>query len=691
MALSNMHPWQVAQLTPSQIAALTRSDLASITIPQLRQLSAAQFSAFSPNQISWIPPAALNYVFPSVFATLAPAVVASFTASQVAGLRNTQVAAMTVKQAQSLSASEVAALTPPQLKHLSVPVLQALVGLTLGQVMHLPPARIGELSAAQFASVIAPNLQMFGAWRLSGLSAAQVATLTVGEVNGLTAGKIAAIPASALAALSPSVLAGLRPALVQALTPDQLNGMGAAALSSLDGALLTSQQVGSLTGATVAALTAQQFAALLGGQVSSLSAQALASTSVADLSALTSAQLAGFTQAQIKMMTASQISVVLAAKAVAADVAAHEINGTLTYAGALAVLQDAAQGGMTQPKFAALTSVAQSLASGAIKASGYVAQAFSDVVFGNSANAWWTGGGTGRTALGDLSATSTQTQTSELIGKWFLGTDLPDPSISGFPVPLVYQQENLPLYGASGAPQMADITQGQTGDCYFLASLAEIALQDPTSIENMIKSNGNGTYSVEFQINGQADYVTVNSELVNMGGGYTTGNGQTLIYANGYGTAWAPLIEKAFVQLNEQSAATHGGDGSAVNSYAGISGGWATVFGELTGQSVTPYFTYSGESGTAETQLLSTLQSALASGQEVEMATSGQFMKASTNLVAGHMFAVVGVDAAAETVTLFNPWGHNSGNMAVEFTKSFADLAADNVTFAATTGKSVFG
>ena len=36
----------------------------------------------------------------------------------------------------------------------------------------------------------------------------------------------------------------------------------------------------------------------------------------------------------------------------------------------------------------------------------------------------------------------------------------------------------------------------------------------------MITSNGNGTYSVGFYVNGQADYVTVNSQLPVMGGGY---------------------------------------------------------------------------------------------------------------------------------------------------------------------------
>ena len=59
-----------------------------------------------------------------------------------------------------------------------------------------------------------------------------------------------------------------------------------------------------------------------------------------------------------------------------------------------------------------------------------------------------------------------------------------------------YQTSTLPLFGATGAPSYLDVNQGYLGDCYFVASLGEMALQDPSLIENMITANGNGTYSV---------------------------------------------------------------------------------------------------------------------------------------------------------------------------------------------------
>ena len=53
------------------------------------------------------------------------------------------------------------------------------------------------------------------------------------------------------------------------------------------------------------------------------------------------------------------------------------------------------------------------------------------------------------------------------------------------------------------APTYEDVNQGYLGDCYFLSALGEIALKDPSAIESMITSNGNGTYGVRFMVDGQ--------------------------------------------------------------------------------------------------------------------------------------------------------------------------------------------
>src|SRR5690606_36561200 len=43
-----------------------------------------------------------------------------------------------------------------------------------------------------------------------------------------------------------------------------------------------------------------------------------------------------------------------------------------------------------------------------------------------------------------------------------------------------------------------DVSQGQLGDCYFIASLAAIARQNPDLIREMIRDNGDGTYTITF-------------------------------------------------------------------------------------------------------------------------------------------------------------------------------------------------
>ena len=59
----------------------------------------------------------------------------------------------------------------------------------------------------------------------------------------------------------------------------------------------------------------------------------------------------------------------------------------------------------------------------------------------------------------------------------------------------------------------SDIHQGNLGDCYFMASLGEVALKNQAAITNMFIVNGDGTYTVRFFHNSVAEYVTVDSYL----------------------------------------------------------------------------------------------------------------------------------------------------------------------------------
>jgi hypothetical protein len=366
-------------------------------------------------------------------------------------------------------------------------------------------------------------------------------------------------------------------------------------------------------------------------------------------------------------------------------------NNSLSYNGMLTILQDAAVGGMTATKFSALKTLASLLnQTGGLTTSAYVQQIADDVILGNTANAKWNGGSSTATTLGNLSATSTQTQVNELIGKWFLGTDLPSLSVSAIGeqnLNPTYQTSALPLFGSSGSPSYLDVNQGYLGDCYFVASLGEAALQDPSLIENMITANGNGTYSVRFYVNGQADYVTVNGQLPVMGGGYSWANGATQEFANGTADDWVALVEKAFVQLNEQTAAANYGGHTTGNAYEDINGGTAITLSEITDQTFNTYNLSSGESATTLSALMSTLSNDFKAGDEIILSTPNVD---NGNLVGDHMYMITGVNSSAGTISIQNPWNTAySGSLQMSFTDTIAQLAADNVSIYATTGTKV--
>lgn len=260
-------------------------------------------------------------------------------------------------------------------------------------------------------------------------------------------------------------------------------------------------------------------------------------------------------------------------------------------------------------------------------------------------------------------------------GKWFLGSD--DPSLAGFGIPMSYQKASANLFSAAG-PVYTDVNQGDTGDCYFLSALGETALQDPSLIKNMITVDGAGVYTVDFHLNGKDNYVTVNSDIAYMGGGYHFGDGSSVAFDHGgaSGAIWTEIVEKAFVEFSEQI--------NGVNSYANISGGWDNGLSAITGQSVTDY--YAPSYASSQTSLLNVMNAAFNGKEDVLMSTSGA--NNALNLVGNHMYAVLAINAAAGTITLDNPWnGSGTGSgLQMQFTDSLAALTSAGVTFHVATG-----
>lgn len=271
----------------------------------------------------------------------------------------------------------------------------------------------------------------------------------------------------------------------------------------------------------------------------------------------------------------------------------------------------------------------------------YVWKLGSYVVSANTANAKYQG-----QTLGNLAAGSSAMQLENLISKWFLGLDRP--TAGG-----TYRQIAGTLFVDGAA--YTDVHQGTVGDCYFVMALAETALKNPTVIVNMFTVNGDGTYTVKFNNPyGTADYVTVDSYL-------PTDSSSRLIYAsygaqatNSNNELWVALAEKAYAQLNEFGWSRAGFSVSGQNSYNAISGGYIyAALAHVTGQSTVAFTSTTASTG------FNTFVTAYNAGKSIGFAS--KTTPASSSVVGGHAYAVVGYNSSNQTVTLFNPWGIEYG------------------------------
>ena len=367
----------------------------------------------------------------------------------------------------------------------------------------------------------------------------------------------------------------------------------------------------------------------------------------------------------------------LSTASIRTDMTAADVNGTVTYSGLEKLLSDldttlkSSRTALTSAEFSDLKTIAANLNNG-MSTSSYLTWSMNALVDGNAANATWTGGAASSTALGNLGVGSSATKLSELVGKWFLGTDLPSSSVAMSGVPrfsVSYSASSSPLFGSSG-PSINDINQGYLGDCYLLSSLGEVASQDPTLITSMFTSNGNNTYGVRFYVNGVAEYVTVNNSLADGGNIFNYG-----------ADIWGSLAEKAYAQLQASGVVT-GNTVRAGNSWTTIGNGGAPecALEEITGASKITDFCAAGSSWSSfvynsslvETSsssristasVLGTLESDLAQGDDVVLSsyTNATDRSGNLTLVADHAMSIYGYDSTTGMLEIRNPWGTMAG------------------------------
>ena len=383
---------------------------------------------------------------------------------------------------------------------------------------------------------------------------------------------------------------------------------------------------------------------------------------------------------------------------IAADMAAADVNGTVTYAGIATLLTDldaklaSSRTSLTASQLSDLKTIVANLNNG-MTTSAYLTSTLNSLVNGNAANAGWTGGGSTSTALGNLAVGSSATQLSDLIGKWVLGTDLPSSQVNveGTKFSVSYSASSKPLFGASG-PSMSDVNQGYLGDCYLLSGLAEVAGQNSALISSMFTSNGNNTYGVKFYVNGVAQYVTVNNALADSGTVFNSG-----------ADIWASLAEKAYTQLQSSGVVT-GNSVNSGNSWTTIGNGGAPecALEEITGASQVTDFMASGTSWynitynsslsmtgytiNSTATVASTLAYDLAKGDDLVLSsyTNATDSSGRITLVASHAMSVYGFDSVTGEFEIRNPWGSESGQTwDTTFEVSLSTLLADGDTITA--------
>ena len=202
------------------------------------------------------------------------------------------------------------------------------------------------------------------------------------------------------------------------------------------------------------------------------------------------------------------------------------------------------------------------------------------------------------------------------------------------------------LFGPNG-PAYTDVQQGDEGDCWLMASFAEVAARDPQDIRNMFTYVGtymeNGSqvqlYDVYFYTNaGHRKDVVVDTEL-------PLGGEQYAYPVNG--VLWVALAEKAYVEANAMGYVTCSDSSQVNNCYDVLNGGdaaWALQ--AITGHAAATFSIY--PNGLIEDLCF----------DPNELVVLGSSNQTNSLIVPGHDYAVVNINPASATpFQLYNPWG----------------------------------
>ncbi|MEW5847634.1 MAG: C2 family cysteine protease [Myxococcota bacterium] len=182
-----------------------------------------------------------------------------------------------------------------------------------------------------------------------------------------------------------------------------------------------------------------------------------------------------------------------------------------------------------------------------------------------------------------------------------------------------------------------DVKQGQIGNCYVPAACAAVAHAEPDAIRDLIRDNGDGSYTVTLHPVGQgATEIVVDADLYASGGRARYGTGQL----------WFSLVEKAFAVFRGSYEVV--GQGGSVGQ----------MMSELVGRPNTEHWLRDANAD----QVFTAIQKGSAEKRAMAAGTYGTQESArytNTGVYANHAYSVL--DALEENgqryVVLRNPWG----------------------------------
>lgn len=200
---------------------------------------------------------------------------------------------------------------------------------------------------------------------------------------------------------------------------------------------------------------------------------------------------------------------------------------------------------------------------------------------------------------------------------------------------------------APNTPKAADVRQGDLGNCYFAAAMASVAQTNPDAIRNAIRERPDGRYDVTlFDRGGPGG--TPRERTITVDGKLPVGaDGQPAYMQPVNGQTWAPILEKAFAQMQ-------GGYG-----HIGAGGNSEDAMFALTGRSASATDISPSTNARERTAHFESMRAALQSGRPVTAGTTDEHRRLTARYDSSHQYAVTGVggQGANRYVEVLNPYG----------------------------------